>query len=283
MDIFGDSNRILKLFVEFLGVGQHRTSLDPSRWFMIERDFGETVYADILYLLTRTEFTTAEAREHWFKILEHQEVLREAVGRDMGFQVALVDYFTNIHPLLGNMVFVDVKVLLQKERSTLLDELTGLYNQRFLDRVLKQEVDNANRFNQPLALLIIRIDRFPRFRTEHGRQASDRALAEAARILQDRSRTIDHTVRYGDYEFAVVMPRCGREEAEEAAGNYLRAIREHSFAGLSRPLAAGALTVTIGVAAYPTDANTPLELAKRAGEALKKAEESGLSRAASRA
>ncbi|MEW5724094.1 MAG: GGDEF domain-containing protein [Thermodesulfobacteriota bacterium] len=282
MDLFRNSNQLLKLFVEFLGGGQQRISLTPERWVQIEKDFGANVYADILYLLTQKEFTPDEARAHWLNIIAHQNDLNSTLGREVGFQVAMVDYFTNIRPLLGNIVFVDIKVLLQKERAVLLDELTGLYNYRYFERVLQKELDHAKRFGQSFSLLIIRVDQFREFLEAHGRGAAERALAEMADVLLQNSRTLDHAIRYGDFEFGIILPRCDREQAVAAARRYRRAVENHQFYGQAETrLSPGHLTVSVGLATYPSDARDGLQLVQRAGRALEKAKDSKFNQAAS--
>ena len=277
MDLFHNSNRLLKLFVEFLGAGQSHQSMSPARWEQIEKDFGKNVYPDLLFLLTQKEFTAKDAKTHWFRVLDHQETLNKGMGRDLGFQVAMVDYFTNIHPVLGNLVFVDIDILLRKERASLLDELTGLYNRRFFERILKNEEEQSKRYNHPFSILLLHVDHLGEYYQAHGRQAGDRALAELARVFIKSGRTIDHTIRYGPDEFIIILPRCKKDQARAAAERHRQAVEIYDFPG-QEDMKKGNITVTIGVSTYPVDHDDGAGLLPLAASALKRGLRQGRNR-----
>lgn len=277
MDIFSNSNRLLKLFVEFLGAGQNRTSLSKEVWSKMEEDFGETVYPDLLYLLTQKDFSIKEAREHWSLLLDHQEKLNESLGRDVGFQVALCDYFTNIHQMAGNLVLVDVKTLLRKERSTLLDELTGLYSQRYLERMLKRELDRSERYKLPFTLMILHIDHLNTFYEMNGRKAGDALMASLAELLVRTGRTIDYAARYNDEDFVIILPNCNKSQAANVAERHQKSVYKQKFNG-EDALPGGVLTMSIGYSVYPVDAKTGPDLLDKAADALDKALRQGVNK-----
>ena len=272
MDVFENSNQILKLFVEFLGKAQADKPLTVDDWSQVEKDFGPRIFSEILFLLTNREFSAAEAKQHWFDIVEHQAALRKALNREMGFQVAMVDYFTNIHPLLGNLVFVDINLLLQKERASLLDDLTGLYNRRFFDRAYKKEFEQAKRFGQAFAVLIVNVNNLEEYYNKLGREAGNQAVSELSSALLRHSRTIDHLVRYSTQEFVILLPRSDRSQAQSAAERHVRAVEDQYFPG-EEELESGRLTITISLASYPEDAETGPELLKIARDKLHRTNE----------
>ncbi|MEW5722602.1 MAG: diguanylate cyclase [Thermodesulfobacteriota bacterium] len=267
MDLLKDQNLSLKLFVEFLSEERRRPSSTRQDWDEMAKNLGDGIYREILLLLTQKEFEPEEARRHWFQILEHRDRLRQALGRDLGIQVTVCDYFTNVNPTLKDLVLVDVHSLVRKERSALVDELTGLYNRRFFNKILHKELENARRFGHDFALLMLDVDRFKAYNDTFGHPAGDRALKELAGVLSGTARTGDHLVRYGGEEFVIILPRSNKEQALQAAERIRRAVEDHYFPG-QESLVEGNLTVTIGVAAYPADAEDGLDLLARADEAL---------------
>ena len=267
MDIFGPDNLSLKLLIESLKEDHLDPTVNLEEWKELEKIFGNKIYSEILRLLTQMEFEPEEGRMYWYNVLEHRKNLKKILGRDAGFRVAICDYFTNIHPKLKNPIFVDVDLFMQKERSALIDELTGLYNRRFFNWVLKREIEHAKRYNQPFSLLMLDIDNFKEYNDIHGHQAGDRALDEFAQILKQNARLIDHVIRYGGEEFAIILPRADIKQARLSAERHLRAVESHIFSGQER-LSSGNLTVTIGVATFPTNAHDGLELIQKADEAL---------------
>jgi diguanylate cyclase (GGDEF)-like protein len=230
------------------------------------------VYSDILFLLTNREFSPAEAKQHWFEIVEHQTTLRNALNREPGFQVAMVDYFTNVHPLLGHLVFVDINLLMQKERASLLDDLTGLYNRRFFDRALKKEFEQAKRFGHAFAVLIVQANNLEEYYEKLGPDSGNQLVSELSSALLSHTRTIDHLVRYSTNEFVVLLPRSDRSQARSAAERHVRAVEDQYFPG-EENLDSGKLTITISLASYPEDAETGPELLKIARDKLHRLED----------
>jgi diguanylate cyclase (GGDEF)-like protein len=274
MDLFANGNQLLKLFVEFLGVGQSHQTVEPERWRRVEADFGPSIYADLLYLLTRKEFTRDEARSHWYQLLDHQHTLARAVGREVGFQVALCDYFTNVHPLPGNLVVVELSFLLEKERTSLLDGLTGLYNRRYLDRVLDKEIELARRFGQTFAVLLIHVDQLREYHQLHGRDNAERVLSIVADLVLRQSRIFDQTFRYDEDDIVMLLPNTDRDKAFIAAGRHLNNVSGHPFPGLET-ISSGTLTVTIGLVVYPEEADKKTELLRHAALAVDRGRRQG--------
>jgi diguanylate cyclase (GGDEF)-like protein len=268
MDLLADKQLPVKLLVECLNSDPPD---DPDEcqqeWERLEEAHGPNLYRDLLYLLTNLEFEPDEAREQWDRILAHRAKLRRTLQRDPGLQVAVADYFTNINFHYRDFVLVNVHRLLAKERSALLDDLTGLYNRRFFNQALAREVAQAERCGLGFALMVLDLDHFKIYNDTFGHQAGDKALVETARILTSISRTEDHVVRYGGEEFVVLLPRTDREQAYLAAERYRQAVRDHYFSGQEQ-CPDGNLTATVGLATFPHDARDGLTLFQKADEAL---------------
>jgi diguanylate cyclase (GGDEF)-like protein len=99
-------------------------------------------------------------------------------------------------------------------RISITDPLTELYNRRFFQDRLTEEIERAKRHSQSLSLIMLDIDNFKNYNDTHGHLAGDEALRIAATILENSVRNIDVVARYGGEEFAVVLPGCSSEEAE---------------------------------------------------------------------
>jgi len=154
-----------------------------------------------------------------------------------------------------------------------LDPLTGLENRQELRRRLVEEVARSERFERPLSVLMLGIDRLAEVNEQHGQLAGDVALAAIATMVGTNVRAIDQVARYSDSAFAVVLPETDIAGACVLAERLRRHVADH-------PVRLGdgtavALTVSIGVAAYPTNADAADGLFAAAGEALHRARKEG--------
>lgn len=157
------------------------------------------------------------------------------------------------------------------------DELTGLYNRRHLRQQLDAEWGHAERYNMPLALLMLDIDHFKQLNDGNDHLTGDAALRKVAALLLRNTRGIDTVARYGGEEFVVLLPRATRANAQIVAEKLRRVLQEAQFEG-EAALPRGTLTVSLGAAAYPEDASSAEELLERADAALYRAKQSGRNR-----
>lgn len=156
------------------------------------------------------------------------------------------------------------------------DALTGLKNRRYFDQLFEHESAVAQRNDLSLSLLIVDIDHFKRFNDTHGHEAGDHALKIVAGILQKQFRESDIVCRYGGEEFVVVMPGATSEAARDKANQLCEAVRKVPIIHREQDL--GALTVSVGVASWPDDAEKPLQILTLADKALYRAKEAGRNR-----
>jgi len=135
------------------------------------------------------------------------------------------------------------------ERLALTDETTQIYNARFLKTALRREVRRADRHGQELSLIRIEIDRLGDWRTEHGAMKTTRLLKEMAAVLAGKVRSFDLLGKDGDTGFMAILPQTSAADAHEVAGRMRAAIAAHAFVST----AAGTVTATFGVAAFPQE------------------------------
>lgn len=154
------------------------------------------------------------------------------------------------------------------------DQLTGLRNRRYLDRVLQEECCRCQRYQHPLAVLLLDIDHFKRFNDEFGHDIGDECLRRVGAVLAMEMRTpIDHVARYGGEEFCVVMPETELEGARVVAERIRAAVEAMSFMVGDRVVP---VTVSIGVAAMvPPDEDYSREMLKKADVMLYEAKAAG--------
>src|SRR5207248_2748658 len=92
------------------------------------------------------------------------------------------------------------------ERLSVTDDLTGLYNRRYVMEALGNEVRRARRLQHPFTLLMLDVDRFKEYNDAYGHLAGDAALARVAAVLKESTRDVDCAARYGGEEFVVLLP-----------------------------------------------------------------------------
>jgi diguanylate cyclase (GGDEF)-like protein/PAS domain S-box-containing protein len=160
------------------------------------------------------------------------------------------------------------------------DELTGLYNRRYMSRVLKEEQARCERYGHFTSLIMLDVDRFKRINDRFGHQVGDHVLKQVAQLLRDQVRVIDRPVRYGGEELAVISPETTDSGAFVIAERIRRAVAVQRF--VARPGAKDFLpvhvTVSVGVACLPSDADSADSLVAAADHALYEAKSQGRNR-----
>lgn len=163
--------------------------------------------------------------------------------------------------------------LKRAEELSVTDDLTHLYNSRYLNLVLRRETKRASRSGRPLSLLFIDLDGFKSINDAHGHLFGSRALVEAAAVIRGSARETDVVARFGGDEFAMVLPDTGGEGAFAVGERVRERVAEHPFlAGDGLDIH---LTVSVGVATLPDVAASPDELLQAADMAMYQVKQSG--------
>ena len=152
------------------------------------------------------------------------------------------------------------------EDLSVTDDLTQLYNVRYLMQALRRESKRHVRSRQPLSLLFIDLDGFKGVNDQNGHLLGSRALVEVSRIIRDCSRETDVVARYGGDEFTIVLPDTGSVGAMAVAARVCQRVRNHAF--LQKEAINYRLTASTGVATMPDTASTVEELIQAADEAM---------------
>jgi two-component system, cell cycle response regulator len=161
-------------------------------------------------------------------------------------------------------------------RLSITDGLTELFNHRHMHELLHEEFERTKRSNEPLAVLMLDLDRFKAVNDNYGHPTGDVILYETARILRESAREIDMVGRYGGEEFIVILPGTDEEAAALFAERVRTAVAEHVFRDEANEVR---MTVSGGVASYPGEGvGHPDMLIKRADEALYNSKTTGRDR-----
>jgi diguanylate cyclase (GGDEF)-like protein len=168
---------------------------------------------------------------------------------------------------------------LEVETLIFVDHTTQIHNRRYFDEQLDREMERSRRTGRPMAILIADLDDFKRVNDTLGHAAGDSVLRQAARILLENARQVDIVARYGGEEFGVILPDATAEGAKAVAERMLSTVAEHRFATGSGETPVWRMTVSIGGACYPDDADTRAELIDKADRiALYEAKRAGKNR-----
>ena len=151
--------------------------------------------------------------------------------------------------------------------SSYLDSLTGLYNHATFQNLLERELDRAERYTRPLSLVLVDVDEFKPYNDRYGHPAGSKALRTIGQLICAQSRGSDVVGRYGGDQFAVLLPETDPKSALIFAEKVRASVDAHYFPGAAGDLAEH-LTISIGVAAYPEDADSHVSLLDLAEGAL---------------
>ncbi|MBI1239267.1 MAG: PleD family two-component system response regulator [Alphaproteobacteria bacterium] len=206
-----------------------------------------------------------------------------------GLELGVNDYL--VRPIDRNELIARVRTQLRRKRyadklrhnfqlsleMAITDQLTGLYNRRYMARHLATLLEECQRQSKPVSFLILDIDYFKAINDTHGHDAGDEVLKQFAQRVAANVRGIDLACRYGGEEFVVVMPDTDVSFAYMVAERLRQQVADVPFdiPGVEKPLA---VTVSIGVTSTEGAADTADTLLKRADQALYKAKRDGRNR-----
>lgn len=177
--------------------------------------------------------------------------------------------------LLGALAEAALDTVWQIEeitRRATIDPLTGLYNRGYFESILRLIVTETERFGGGSSLLMIDLDNFKLVNDTYGHPAGDAVIKEVAEVLSIRKRAVDTAFRYGGEELALLLPRTERDGAAELAERLREAVELKRFEWQGSVIP---ITISCGVAEYPSSADTAEELLAAADEALYAAKAAG--------
>jgi diguanylate cyclase (GGDEF)-like protein len=150
------------------------------------------------------------------------------------------------------------------------DGLTGLYNRRYFESRIEEEIERAKRYQGSLSVVMFDIDHFKRLNDEFGHLLGDDVLRQVSQLFTQNLRKADIACRFGGEEFAVIVTETSGEDAYAVADKLRRVVSQTVFSGVPR-----AVTLTAGVASFPANGTTRDELVRSADEALYAGKQAG--------
>ncbi len=188
-----------------------------------------------------------------------------------------------VYPLmLGFIIFISafvVKYIIKSrdfEQQYLLattDGLTELYNHRYFQEQMKMQVEQAKRYEAPFSLIIIDIDFFKKFNDTFGHQAGDAVLRQVAQLLKQSVRTTDIVCRYGGEEMSIILPNTSKEMSVSTAEKICKRVASKRFR--LNNYQESNVTISLGVASFPDDGETPAQIIEMADKRLYQSKHNG--------
>src|SRR5207248_1993467 len=151
-----------------------------------------------------------------------------------------------------------------------IDGLTGIYNRRYFEQRILEEIERHTRYSGSLALIMLDIDQFKRLNDEFGHLLGDEVLRQISTIFTQNLRKIDVVCRYGGEEFAILLAQTNQQHALGVAEKLRRMVEAWQFPGVPRPV-----TISVGAATCPDHGVTRDELVKAADLGLYAAKQAG--------
>lgn len=195
-----------------------------------------------------------------------------------GFSLTDVKMLT----LVANQValaIANAKLHTKTRELSVTDELTGVHNRRHFQQMLQMEWKRAVRFERELSVVMLDIDHFKEYNDTYLHLEGDRVLKRIGRILKDNLREVDTVARFGGEEFVLLLPSTDKAGAVAAAEKVRQFLEKERFVTEkgepTRPV-----TISCGIAMYPSDVQTIEDLIDHADIALYKAKSEGRNRVA---
>jgi diguanylate cyclase (GGDEF)-like protein len=169
-------------------------------------------------------------------------------------------------------IAIENAILFQKtEQLTITDDLTKLFNSRYLNLYIGREIKRCKRHGIPLSVIFLDLDGFKGVNDQYGHLAGSRTLAEVGLILAEAVRESDILARYGGDEFVVVLPETPPSGALVIAERIRKSIEAHSF--LEAQGLRARISASFGISSYPDHALTPEGLIQKADQAMYRVKE----------
>lgn len=153
------------------------------------------------------------------------------------------------------------------KKISVTDSLTELFNRRYFQERLFEEMERSRRHNEPFSILMIDIDDFKAINDRYGHLVGDEVLKKVAQTVRDAVRSIDVAARFGGEEFSAVLPYTAKAASYVIAERIRRSVGDIRFIGGAVP-PGQLLSVSIGIAEFPSDAGSIEELISKADKAM---------------
>jgi phosphotransferase system enzyme I (PtsI) len=218
----------------------------------IKSVLGDEFYPEIIYtLLHKIIRDKDEARRFLENILLHKKKLDRQLVRDVGLQVAALDYSSNIKNIFVTPTIIEEGKILEFARIANRDELTSAFDKGTLLTDLAREIERTKRYGSNFAVIFIDIDNMKQINDTYGHEAGDFTLKFLYDIMRKYLRSVDAVYRFGGDEFVVFLPNTNIDTVKIVARKLIEQIRENriTYTTSSKNVSFG-ITVSMGLEAF---------------------------------
>jgi diguanylate cyclase (GGDEF)-like protein len=234
---------------------------------------GEKTYSEVLRQMVGKSYPQARASHYWKQAIDQLSSDCNPDCTLRSVRSSLLNYLFRVAGEMRDPRIIEADDLIEYQRASVTDGLTGLYHQTYFKAHLEQLVERVKRDGgNGFSVVMLDLDHFKQYNDRCGHLAGDQALRQIAEILQQCIRQADLASRYGGEEFALILHRLNQPQAAMVAERIRHAIEAFSFDGQEK-LDRGNLTVSGGVAFYGEDGESAMDLLQRADERLYRAKQ----------
>lgn len=194
---------------------------------------------------------------------------------------AFSEYVIRATGILADLAAVSIKnafLYQEMEKKAITDGLTGLYNHRWFQQQLSHEIERAGRLGNRVALALADLDHFKRINDTFGHPMGDEVLKAVADVMKNSIRKVDNAARYGGEEIVLILVGSDNRGARELAERIRKKVAKLLFHAEGREFE---VTLSVGVAVYPDDADEKDKLIECADQSLYRAKQAGRNRVVS--
>lgn len=258
-----------KEIIQILDEDPYNEEYIVERFNFLRDRTGDDFFVSLFKILVNIEFLPSEARSIWNEISANKLKFSKSLGRNISFRVAMLDYFINYNKRVKNPKIIEIKLYEKALKSALIDTLTGVFNRRYYDEIVENELNRSKRHNQPLSLFLLDIDNFKIFNDRYGHIEGDQVLKTTGTLLKNFFRKEDIVCRYGGEEFVVIMPMTSTKGALGVTNRFRDEFKTYNFGYIE------SVTFSGGIATYPNNCIDKFDLFIKADIAMYRAKASG--------
>jgi phosphoenolpyruvate-protein phosphotransferase len=265
--------RLVKVFChDIKGTPQEKNEIDK-----IQKKHKNSFYQELMYILSHIMIDDNQhARQTYEKILHHKKDLSKNLHRNVGIEVACLDYLKNVESKYRQPEVIERKKLTQFIEKAIIDKTTGIYERDVLQTDLQSEFERAQRYNRTFTILFCDIDDFKKINDHYGHRKGDIVLRKVVRTMERELRTMDRLYRYGGEEFTIILPETRLKPAHILAERLCKNIAHLKITLNGDPLK---VTISIGVVEFKKELYTNInQLLEKADAYMYKAKQQGKNR-----
>ena len=289
--IVDDDAAIRESMDEFVGMAGFRSSTAASAedaLDILDHDYFDVVITDIMLPgMDGLELTDRIKKKHEIDVIvmtgysgdySYEEAISKGASDFVFKPVRFEELLLRLKRVLKERRLTQERTqMLEKlKRLSITDGLTKLFNSRYFYNQLKIEIDRTERYQRPLSLLLLDIDKFKDYNDTYGHLEGDQVLIRLGQVIRSCLRKMDSAYRYGGEEFTVILPETEGDEAATVAERIRTAVEMERFA----PVKDGdpiSITISIGVTEYNRKEEVAL-FVQRADKAMYQSKQAGRNR-----